>query len=99
MFRSINGSGFHIQFANGYCVSVQFGAMNYCDNRSLNNTARPTENVECRDAEVAVWNDKDEWTCDWPHNNGYDDVQGHLTPDQVLQIMNWAQAQPKSEEE
>lgn len=33
MFRITDGRGFHVEFANGWTVSVQFGRHNYCDNR------------------------------------------------------------------
>jgi len=82
-----------MQFPNGFCVSVQFGWMNYCDNRSFDVIDRPKKDVSCANAEVAVWNNKDEWVRGWPHACAYDDVQGHLTPDQVLDILNWAKAQ------
>lgn len=33
MFRITDGRGFHVTFANGWTVSVQFGPYNYCSNR------------------------------------------------------------------
>jgi hypothetical protein len=33
MFKANQNKGFQMTFANGYTVSVQFGAGNYCENR------------------------------------------------------------------
>ena len=39
MFKITEGKGFHMTFANGWTVSVQWGSGNYCPNYSV----RPSE--------------------------------------------------------
>lgn len=68
MFHITANKGFHITFANGNTVSVQFGRGNYCDN-STNDDPIP-----CPNAEVWAW-DKDK--------NPLCDVQGWQTPEEV----------------
>ena len=43
MFKITEGKGFHITFANGYTVSVQFGPDNYCDHYHKNSEKYPPE--------------------------------------------------------
>lgn len=87
MFSITQGKGFHIKFANGWTVSVQFGPDNYCDNYNL--TFGPNIDGErlaghrgSATAEVAV-----------NHPTGYlidlggDTVRGYQTADQVLALM------------
>ena len=45
------GKGFHMTFANGKTISVQFGRGNYCDNDSQEHNY---PNLYSRDAEVMV---------------------------------------------
>lgn len=61
---SINeNKGFHLKFANGFTVSVQFGPYNYCENRSLSaGASRNGEPVpNSADAEVAVFHPNGEF--------------------------------------
>jgi hypothetical protein len=89
--------GFHMTFDNGITVSVQWGKMNYCDNRSYG-SVRDEDTPPCVNAEAALfYADGGAWVKGWPHKNERDDAQGYLTPAQVLEIMNWAIAQPKQE--
>ena len=96
-FRITSGKGFHITFANGYTVSVQFGGGNYCANRNDPITA-PRDAWEASgkkgspDAEVAVWG-PDDVMLDWQGKWG-DTVKGWQSPDDVLELMNWAASQP-----
>ena len=57
-FRITGGKGFHITFANGYTISVQFGPGNYGDNY---NRDIGSEDVMCgkegsNEAEIAILN-------------------------------------------
>jgi len=63
-FRSCENKGIHLTFPNGWTVSIQFGAGNYCDNYDLLLegdriklwTEKP--DLESSTAEVWCWNDK-----------------------------------------
>lgn len=50
-------AGFQLTFANGLTISVQFGRGKYCSNRT-DYQFTPTE---CSNAEIAVWNDMDDF--------------------------------------
>ena len=95
-FKITQGKGFHITFQNGYTVSVQFGAGNYCKgsgNPDLYNKRVYQEqvNIESPDAEVAVWKDGGDFI-DLPQF-GIDQVGGWKSPEEVLEILNWAKVQ------
>lgn len=81
MFTITGGKGFHITFANGYSVSVQFGKGNYCERRGRMDEV---DSHACKNAEVAAW-DKDGKWYKLPDSN--DDVIGWQTPEQVLAIL------------
>lgn len=83
MFKITEGKGFHVTFANGYTVSVQFGYGNYSDNYHNRNDieGRPVE--PSTKAEFAAWNEKGEWL-----NEGGDEIQAWKTPDEMLAFMN-----------
>ena len=91
-FRITGGTGFHLTFANGYTVSVQFGPANYCDNydRRIGK-----DEVECGSegsttAECAVWGSNG----DMLQYEGWNDtVSNRSTPAQVLELLNWAAKQ------
>jgi hypothetical protein len=53
MFRATGNKGFHMSFANGLTISVQFGRGNYCANKRAEKNS-PFDQ-QCIDAEVAVW--------------------------------------------
>jgi hypothetical protein len=67
------GKGFYITFDNGYTVSVQFGRGAYSDEGATT-------------AEVGAWGPEPEHT--WVKLSEYDNVKGHCTPSEVLEIMN-----------
>jgi hypothetical protein len=71
MFKITANKGFHIQFANGNTVSVQFGGGNYCENR---HKFEEGQAQSCENAEVWAW-DKDK--------NPLCEVQGWQSPDEV----------------
>ncbi len=89
MFNAM-GRGFHVTFDNGITVSVQFGGGNYCDNRNL--SSFKDKGGPCKNAEVALFRGPT-WIKGWPHENPNDDVQGYLSPAQVLEIMVCAEKQ------
>ena len=73
-------SGFHMTFANGYTLSVQWGPGNYCDNKGARyGHAAP----ESRTAEVAVWDTNDEWV----KLSENDNVRGWQTVEDVVTLM------------
>ena len=73
MFKITQNKGFHMTFANGYTISVQFGDVNHCDDRDLST------------AEVAIWKgDSDFLTSQFIE---CDSVAGYLTTDQVAELI------------
>lgn len=82
MFRITDNKGFHITFDNGFTVSVQFGPGNYSDNYDANwdTLGQPQSS---RTAETAVFSPDGEFVA----YRGQD-VQGHMTAEQVLDLMN-----------
>lgn len=92
-FRITRGKGFYYGFNNGWGVSVQFGPGNYADNYDMRignedseAGANGSETAECAviapDGELFAHPDFDG-----------DTVKGYCTPDEVLALMVWAQAQ------
>jgi hypothetical protein len=92
-FKITRQHGFHITFDNGYTVSVQFGPGNYCDNYNMRIGSEDQIAGEkgSSDAEVAVWA-KDGKLLAHPFFDG-DTVGGRFSPKQVLDLLNWAEAQ------
>ena len=88
-FKTNDDKGFYITFKNGYTVSVQFGYGNYCDNFTRNPNVK---NPESKTAEIAIW-DKDVNLLTSKWSGKQDDVEGYLTPKQVLDALVWAEAQ------
>ncbi len=96
-FHVTRGRGFQVRFANGWGVSVQFGWGNYCDNMDAATSA--PENFQrldeelgekgCANAEIAILCpgggllDVEEWG---------DSVKGHVTPDELLDVLIEVQA-------
>jgi hypothetical protein len=94
MFTINQAKGFHIQFANGWTVSVQWGPGNYCENRSGSFQAplravTDTGFYSSATAECAVFNPANKMTCYW---GGYDQVKGYMTADEVFALMTEVQA-------
>ena len=77
-FKTTDANGFHITFANGCTVSVQWNPGNYVDDRN----GEHGEHRKSRNAEVAAWDANGKWI-----RLGDDDVVGWQTPEQVLAIM------------
>lgn len=87
-FKITRGKGFHITFASGFTVSVQFGPGNYGDNynaRISEDSAACGERGSDR-AEVAIWG-ADGGMVELP---GGDSVAGYQTSNQVLDYINAA---------
>jgi hypothetical protein len=96
MFKITSGKGFHVTFANGWTVSVQFGPGNYCANRGWE-IGRDDEACGKRgsfDAEIAAWPKGGEM-----FDFGGDTVKGWVTPDELLAFMNEIAAKPASVED
>lgn len=96
MFGITNGKGFHMCFANGWTVSVQFGPGSYCGNRdgeyikpmNINGESYWPNNTSL-DAEIAAWDRNGNWYVFEDYGDGFEEkVKGWVTPDGVLAFMN-----------
>ncbi len=91
-FQISDQKGFHITYKNGYTVSVQFGGGNYCTNRDL-----PIEDygkaVPPSDTAETALMTKDGFV----EYQG-DDVQGYMSPSEVLKLMVYAESLPPYDE-
>jgi len=98
MFKITRGKGFHLIFANGVVLSVQFGRGNYCENRDISwEEQDQNELLSSEDAEIAIWNkegkyltrraDKDiNGECD-----DVDDVKGWISVSDFVKFVNWCE--------
>ena len=78
-------------FDNGITVSVQFGEGNYCSNKL--EVHKDQGDIICSNAEVVVWNNKNENIISeyFRENNKFvQDEVGWVTPDEVAEIIIWA---------
>jgi len=89
-FTSCANKGFHINFPNGVSVSVQFGSVNYCDNRNTPKPPLEQYNYSCPNAEVLISYNDNHITQHSPIKDPYDVVTGFCTPTDVLTALNWA---------
>ena len=78
-FKTTDANGFHIKFANGNVISVQWNPGNYVDDRS----GERGDHRESRTAEVAAWDANDNWI----KLGENDDVVGWQSPNQVAAII------------
>jgi len=78
--------GLHLSFDNGYSLSVQIGAYNYCDNSGKTTPLRERDNLESTTAEMAIIFNGD--LIPWPDGSGksYDTVGGYIP---VSDIPKW----------
>jgi hypothetical protein len=83
MFKITEGKGFQVTFKNGWTVSVQFGAFNYCSNRDNEIGDIEACKKGSKTAEIAAWDSKGTW-----YDFGDDVVKGYVTPEEVLDFMN-----------
>ena len=85
MFRINDNKGFQIKLDNGYMVSVQFGPGNYGSNYNLNMLENMGKPMTALSAETALID---------PEGNFVvykdDEVQGHQTVSDVLELLNYA---------
>ena len=93
MFSITDNKGFQISFKNGYSVSVQFGGGNYCSNRDLPIKDWGKAVPDSDTAETALM------TKDGFVEYQGDDVQGHMSPKDVLELLNYAEGLPAYGEE
>lgn len=96
MLAITDGKGFHIQFKNGWNVSVQFGPKNYC----TNSKTRPDNgNRIADDAEIAAWCATKE-TKHWlsftngAAGMGSEDVKGYVYPEDVAYFISFVSNLP-----
>lgn len=80
-----DAKGFHVTFANGHTVSVQFGPGNYSDNYNLSFSQHLSKRADLSSAtaEVAAWGPGG----NWHHLGDGDDVVGYVKPDDILAIL------------
>jgi hypothetical protein len=80
-FTITDGKGFHITFANGWTVSVQFGGGNYCEHYRAP-FDEPDDIHRSKDAEISVFKPDGSWT-----NLAGSEVYGYATPEQVALLL------------
>jgi hypothetical protein len=91
-FKITGGRGFHITFANGWTVSVQFGPGIYCENYDMPISVegnRKAGEKGSGTAEVACWGPDGKMI-----SFGDDTVKGYQNPAEVLQLLNQAEEKP-----
>jgi len=107
VFKTMAHRGFQTTFPNGYTVSVMFGAGSYCQQRHNKDilpdpwasTIKWGEMHQSVDAEIQVFGPDDWVVCGWPGcpdldmDPDVDLVRGCITPEQMLEVMNWAASQ------
>ena len=74
-------NGFHMTFANGWTVSVQFGKGNYISDRD--------HHGQSVDAEIAAWDKDGKW---YYFSDQNDNVKGWIKADEVARFMTWIAA-------
>lgn len=87
MFRcnERNNSGFQIDFANGYAVSVQWGIGTYSDNNVLNSPDALYSRQVSSTAEVAMFYPEGPFVRLTEH----DDVAGYVSPEKIAMLLNF----------
>ena len=88
MFRITEGRGFQMTFANGWTVSVQWGAGNYCPNHHV----LPSEGMYTESAYEAMQRKlgavgSPVAEVGWWKDSGDVEVSGYMSPDEVLALM------------
>ena len=77
MIRTTGNKGFQMTFENGWTVSVQFGAGNYCENRWNDVFDGSRSDTKCANAECARWYKGEDM----------DEPTGWVTPDDVAKFI------------
>jgi hypothetical protein len=82
MFTNCYNQGVQFTFANGLTISIQWGAGNYCQNRSFEVSPfnAPRDIFKCSDAEIAIWDGNDK---SYQFGNGT--CKGWVSTDEVAQ--------------
>lgn len=93
-FRITDHKGFRITFANGWEVSVQFGAFNYADHYDSfdSEAARKAEFWSSATAETALINPDGKFV-NFPLGTEGNEVQGYCSPEHVADLIAYARAQ------
>jgi hypothetical protein len=91
MFKITGNKGFHMTFKNGITISVQFGPGNYCEHH-WDDTELPYQNMQSKDAEIALWDRVGNWVTKEYKPDAGDDVLGGQSPDEVAKAILWAQS-------
>ena len=86
-FRISDGKGFQMLFANGWTISVQFGKMNYCQNRHSTESNVKLGEKGSNTAEVLIWNNLGN-VVDYPLSSA-----SWAYADEVAKIITWTVAQ------
>lgn len=90
-FAITGGAGFHITFDNGVTVSVQFGGCTYSQHHNECAEYKGDGNgLRSVDAETAVFDKDGHWLTKTYRPTADDDVFGWQSPEQVLDLLNWA---------
>lgn len=83
MFTITGHKGFHLQFASGWAISVQWGPGNYCGRKAEDWRApEKTDTWACNTAEIAVFSPDQKFM-----DLGGDDVLGHVSAEIVGRII------------
>lgn len=82
-FTITGGKGFHMTFANGWSVSVQFGPSNYCEHKHDRSFRSIPDGHHSMDAEVAVLRPDGKMA----RLGTGGTVQGWLSPDRVARLL------------
>lgn len=93
-FRITRQKGFHMEFENGWTVSVQWGPGNYCDHhKTWSEEVDLSKQKEwpSTTAEVAVFDPTGAMTM----FSNFETVQGWQTPDQVAALIAETAARPR----
>ena len=87
MIKITRNKGFQLTFENKLTISVQIGNMNYCSRKSAfaaYDQEMTTDVVESESAEIAIWDDKDNWL-----DFGIDQVKGWVHSNEIGQWIAW----------
>ena len=87
MIKITRNKGFQLTFENKLTISVQIGNMNYCsrkDTYSAYDGEMKMEIVESETAEIAIWDDKNNWL-----DFGSDQVKGWVPSNEIGQWIAW----------
>ena len=97
MFKITEGKGFHLTFANGIMLLVQFGRGNYCKNRNITwDEEAKNDSLSSENAEIAIWNDEGKYLTNEANKDIYgeelhDDVKGYLSMTDIVKFVNWCE--------